>query len=87
MPLSWDVVAVAGALEMAVHGWDIAQACGRDLSIPAGLAERLLASCPLLVGAGDRHSRFAPAVPVPRSAGPGDRLVALLGRQPRPSRR
>ncbi|MFL6075202.1 MAG: TIGR03086 family metal-binding protein [Mycobacteriales bacterium] len=76
------VVAVAGALEIAVHGWDIAQACGRPRPIPAALAADLLPLCPLLVTGPGRAPMFGPAVPVPDGSGPSDRLVALLGRRP-----
>ena len=31
-----DLLAAAGSLEIAVHGWDVAQACGVDRPLPAG---------------------------------------------------
>ena len=67
---------------MAVHGWDVARACGRDRPVPPSLAEELLDLSPLFVSAADRPGRFAPPVDVPPLAGPGDRLVAFLGRRP-----
>lgn len=76
------VVASAGALEIAVHGWDIAQTCRGTPAIPESLASELLALCPWLIATAGRTPMFAPAVPVPDKARAGDRLVALLGRDP-----
>ncbi|XVQ09750.1 TIGR03086 family metal-binding protein [Spirillospora sp. CA-255316] len=84
-PLPLWMVAGTGALEIAVHGWDIAQACGHPYPVPAGLAENLLALAPLVINDATRHALFAPPVPVPPSgASEGDRLVARLGRTPLP---
>jgi uncharacterized protein (TIGR03086 family) len=80
-PLAADIVATAGAVEIAVHGWDVARACGRDRPIPPALAEELLDLVPLVVTDADRPSRFAAPVPAPWPASPGDRLVAFLGRR------
>jgi len=72
----------AGAIEIAVHGWDISQACGRSRPIPDALAASLLAIAPLLIPESGRHPLFGPPVTAPAQAGPGDRLVAYLGRDP-----
>ncbi|MDP9443230.1 MAG: TIGR03086 family metal-binding protein [Actinomycetota bacterium] len=77
------LVAATGAVEVVVHGWDVACACGRPRSIPAPLAEELLELAPLLVSAADRGGRFGPPVEVSPRATAGDRLVAFLGREPR----
>lgn len=77
-----SLVAAAGALEIAVHGWDVARACGRLHPVPAPLAEELLELAPLLVRPAERPGRFAPPVAVAPSAPAGDRLVAFLGRRP-----
>jgi uncharacterized protein (TIGR03086 family) len=75
------IVSSAGAVEIAVHGWDVAQACGEDRPIPARLAEELLHLSLLFVTPRDRPGRFGPPV-APRSpAGPGEQLVAFLGRE------
>jgi uncharacterized protein (TIGR03086 family) len=79
-PVTSSLVAVAGALEVAVHGWDVAQACGQPREIPAPLAEELLELAPLLVRPADRGGRFGPPVEVPPTTAAGDRLVAFLGR-------
>ena len=70
----------AGALEIAVHGWDVARACGHDRPIPAALAEELLELVPVLVTDADRPERFAAPVAVSPLAKPSDQLTTLLGR-------
>ena len=82
VPLTAPVIAGAGAIELTVHGWDVAQACGRPRPIPADLADQLLDLSVLLVRPADRPGRFARPVPPPAGAPPGDRLVAFLGRVP-----
>ena len=81
-PMSAGMVAAAGAVEVAVHGWDVAQACGRPRPIPWPLAEELLELAPLFVSAADREHRFGPPVPTAPYTEAGDRLVAYLGRTP-----
>ena len=76
-----DVLAAAGSLEIAVHGWDVAQACGVDRPLPAGLALELLDVVPLFVAADDRPGRFAERVDVPVHARPSTRLLAAAGRR------
>ena len=76
------LLAAAGAVEVAVHGWDVARACGRPRTIPAPLAAELLELAPLLVRPGDRQCRFGPPCGEGAHAGAGDRLVAFLGRHP-----
>lgn len=80
--LSPDLLAATGALEIAVHGWDVARACGRDLPLPAALAVELLDVVPLLVHDADRPGRFAERFAVPVHARPSSRLLASLGRRP-----
>jgi uncharacterized protein (TIGR03086 family) len=82
LALTTAIVTTTGALEVAVHGWDVARACGADRTIPAGLADDMLEIVPLLVAADDRPARFAAPVEPPFGAVPGDRLVAFLGRHP-----
>jgi uncharacterized protein (TIGR03086 family) len=83
LPLEAGVVASAGAVEIAVHGWDVAQACGHPRPVPHELATELLRLCPLLVAGAGRYPLFAAPVPVAADACPSDRLVAHLGRNPR----
>jgi uncharacterized protein (TIGR03086 family) len=80
--LTSALVAGTGAIEIAVHGWDVARACGADHPVPPALADELLDLAPLLIACADRPGRFDRPVPVPPDAAPGDRLVAFLGRKP-----
>jgi uncharacterized protein (TIGR03086 family) len=80
-PLRSDLLAAAGSLEIAVHGWDVARACGVDRPLPASLALELLDVVPFLVSDADRPRRFAEPVDVPLHARPGTRLLAALGRR------
>ena len=79
-PLAASAMEGAGALEIAVHGWDISQACGHRRPIPRALAAELLAVAELLVPETGRHPLFAAPVAMPAGAGPSDRLAAFLGR-------
>ena len=76
------IVLGVGAVELAVHGWDICRACGVQRPIPPGLALELAGICTLVVTAETRHPEFAAAVAVPHRACPSDQLVAYLGRDP-----
>jgi uncharacterized protein (TIGR03086 family) len=76
------MVAVTGAIEITVHGWDIAVACGRTRPVPPGLATVLLTAAQLLVPPDTRPGLFADPVALPGPASPGDQLVAFLGRRP-----
>jgi uncharacterized protein (TIGR03086 family) len=78
--LADTVMAGAGALEFAVHGWDVSQACGQRRPIPPDLATDLLGIARALVPVANRRHLFAPPVPVGPEASAGERLVAYLGR-------
>ena len=91
LPVPAGLVACTGAVEIAVHGWDISAARGGNScagvrpqnpvpTIPAVLATRMLQLCPLLVAG--REGLFAGPVEVPAQASSGDKLVAFLGRDP-----
>jgi uncharacterized protein (TIGR03086 family) len=80
LPLPAGILACTGAVEIAVHGWDVSAARGRGGQIPPALATRMLRLCPLLVTG--REGLFGAPVQVPVQASPGDRLVAYLGRTP-----
>jgi uncharacterized protein (TIGR03086 family) len=82
LPLPAVAMECAGAIELAVHGWDISQACGQRRPIPDALAATLLAIAPLLIPETGRHPLFSPPVTATAQASPGDRLVAYLGREP-----
>jgi uncharacterized protein (TIGR03086 family) len=78
--LSAPVVTGAGAVEIAVHGWDVAAACGAARPIPSALAEALLPLAQLLVTDLDRPARFAAPLPAGPTDPPEARLLAFLGR-------
>jgi uncharacterized protein (TIGR03086 family) len=80
--LTTSVVAITGAIEVAVHGWDISVSCGDQEPVPSRLATELLPYAALLVPRHTRPGLFADPVLVPRRTSAGDRLVAFLGRQP-----
>ncbi|MEV0234203.1 TIGR03086 family metal-binding protein [Nonomuraea sp. NPDC050786] len=80
--LTSPVVAAAGAIEITVHGWDVARSCGEHRPIPSLMADELLDLAQLFVTGRDRPHRFAPRVPVPPHAPAEDRLLAYLGRDP-----
>ncbi|HEX2315558.1 MAG TPA: TIGR03086 family metal-binding protein [Thermomonospora sp.] len=82
LPITAAIVTSTGAVEIAVHGWDVARACGVRKPIPDALAEQLLPLSALLVTDQDRPVRFAAPVPLPASANPADLLLAHLGRDP-----
>ena len=73
--LDGELLDAAGALELAVHGWDLNTALGRTDPIPENLARRLLsAALPV-----DRPE-FAPATTPPPAATAAQRLLSSLGR-------
>jgi uncharacterized protein (TIGR03086 family) len=93
LPMPAGLVACTGAVEIAVHGWDVSAARARagrgraggegdvqETPIPAEIAARMLRLSPLLVAG--REGLFAVPVEVPAQASPGDRLVGYLGRYP-----
>lgn len=80
--LATSTVVATGALELAVHGWDVARATHETRPIPSALARDLLWLGRLVAADTCHHRLFAPPVSIPATAGAGDRLVALLGRDP-----
>jgi hypothetical protein len=73
-------VTAIGAIEMAVHAWDVSQACGTGQPIPEPLAAALLPTAVILISDEDRPCQFAPARRVPAGVTASDRLTAFLGR-------
>ena len=80
-PLDVRVMAAVGAVEITVHGWDVARACERPRPIPEGLAAELLSVAQCVVGEEDRGGRFAQPVAVPPRARAEAQLLAFLGRR------
>lgn len=84
-PLPIDCLRSVGVLEIAVHAWDISQACGQRLPVPEDLAAGLLTQVGLLVPRIGREPLFAAPVQVPARSTAGERLIAYLGRPARPA--
>jgi len=80
LALGRDTLAMVGALEIAVHGWDVARAVGSNVRLPEDLAARLYPVAMVVVSPAERGTRFADALPVPASAPMSTRLLGHLGR-------
>jgi uncharacterized protein (TIGR03086 family) len=70
------------ALDIAVHGWDLAVATDQPAAIDDDLAERMLVFARQAITADTRAPRIGAEVIVPADASATDRLVAFLGRRP-----
>lgn len=68
------------ALEITVHGWDVAQATGHRSRIPEELARALLPVARRVVAPSDRGVRFDHPRPAASDAPYDVRLLAFLGR-------
>jgi uncharacterized protein (TIGR03086 family) len=69
--------------DLVVHGWDLARATGQDTTMDAGEVERLSGQ---VEGMGDMLRTpgvCGPAVAVAADASAQDRLLGILGRDPR----
>ena len=75
--------ALAGSVELTIHGWDIGVARHPAHRIPESLAEDVLALVSPALDLGARGENFAAPIEVPGNASASDRLVAFLGRVPR----
>ena len=75
-----EQAALAGAVELTTHGWDIGVARHPDHQIPESLAQDVLTLVFPALDVGAREDNFAAPIDVPRSASASDRLVAFLGR-------
>ncbi|MGH3361805.1 MAG: TIGR03086 family metal-binding protein [Nocardioides sp.] len=85
--LASDLLVAMAALEITVHGWDVARAIDSPADLPLDLAAALLDVALLVVGPADRGRRFAPPLPPSGFANGAagderDRLLAWLGRRP-----
>ena len=72
------------ALDVLVHGWDLAKATGQDSKIDSALAEQMLSFARQAINdqMGTRAPRIGPEVAIPADADASARLVAYLGRRP-----
>lgn len=78
-PMPVRTVTRLAAVEVAVHGWDVARTTGADLPLPDDFAGALLPTA--LALALEHQGEFDDPVAVPPDAGAGRRLLALLGRR------
>lgn len=76
-PVDPGLLVTAAALEITVHGWDVASALGLHHPVPVALATVLL---PVARATADEQ-HFAEPLPVPRGAPDDVRLLAALGRR------
>ncbi|MEU7739338.1 TIGR03086 family metal-binding protein [Nonomuraea sp. NPDC049158] len=81
-PLTAAMVSAVGAVEVAVHAWDVARTCGHPRPIPADVAAELLPLARLFVTDADRPARFGVPLNTAPRAPAQDRLLAYLGRDP-----
>ncbi|MFF3611828.1 TIGR03086 family metal-binding protein [Streptomyces sp. NPDC002580] len=82
-PLPLPVAAAAGAMDAAVHAWDIAVATGQESPLDDELAEGIrLAADRLADHLRESFGVFAAAREVPEGAGRAEALLAFLGRDP-----
>lgn len=79
--LDTSLLALAAALEITVHGWDVAWCVGLEHPVPEALARRLLPVAQALVTPEDRASRFAPALPPDPRSSACALLLGHLGRR------
>jgi uncharacterized protein (TIGR03086 family) len=80
--LPGSMMASIAFMEHLTHAWDLAKATGQDTELP----EDLVKECMDVVTPMDAMLRMpsvcGPAVEVPESASPTEKLVAFMGRQP-----
>jgi len=81
-----DQVGVTAVNELVVHGWDVAQASGQDLTVHDESLGPCLAFAGFLTGPDGEEMRkagpgFGPPVAVPGDAAALDRVVAANGRR------
>jgi uncharacterized protein (TIGR03086 family) len=80
-----EVLGAVGALEIVLHGWDVAEAVGRPRPIPPDLAMDLWPVARDHITEADRPVRFAAPVQVSDWCTPATRLLAHSGRSTRRS--
>jgi uncharacterized protein (TIGR03086 family) len=79
-PAPSPVIVAAAALEIAVHGWDVAQTTGVRYHLPDLLSRDLLPVAHAVVAPEDRPARFALPQVRRHDMGPTAELLGFLGR-------
>jgi uncharacterized protein (TIGR03086 family) len=82
--LEAPLLVATAALEIAVHGWDVAQSTGTGTPIPEDLARGLHPVAARVVQPAYRGTRFAPARRPAPPTSRSDVLLAFLGRMTGP---
>ena len=67
-------------LDLLVHGWDLVEATGVEVELPADLAEKSLTFALIHLPNQPRAGRFADPIAISEAALPIDRLAAFTGR-------
>ena len=80
LSLPRELLGAVGALEITLHGWDVAEAIGRPRTIPPDLAMDLWPVARDHITGSDRPFRFGTPVEVSDWATPATRLLAHAGR-------
>lgn len=81
--LAAGTLVATAALEITVHGWDVAATVSATRPLPPeDLARALLPVAAAVVTRDDRPHRFGPPQPPAPTASYGARLVGFLGRRP-----
>jgi hypothetical protein len=74
------LLVAAAALEITVHGWDVAQATRTSHDIPEEHARALMPVAHAVVTPDDRAERFAAPIRTPPEATSAQVLLGYLGR-------
>jgi len=84
LPMPRHMIVLTGALEVAVHAWDVGQVGRRARPMPPQLAQDLLPRAPLLLDSTARRDLFAAPIEPALGATAAQRLVAFAGRASSP---
>jgi uncharacterized protein (TIGR03086 family) len=71
-----------GLIELMLHGWDVARACGQTLDVSEELGAELLRCVEPTVEQGRQFEVYGPPVSVPEGTSAFGRALALSGRDP-----
>lgn len=69
--------------DVFMHSWDLAMASGQEASLDPEFADRMYAGMAAMGPALHASGQFGAPQPVPADANEVDRLIALIGRDPR----
>ena len=83
-PMEFPAVRIGGmvAIDLVVHGWDLARATGQELVVAEDIAEYVYDEVAKGAELGREMGVYGPEVAVPAGASTVDRIVGLTGRDP-----